>query len=70
MSAIETPGVVRKIRKAARKSSLMFDWRVICARWAKEILRWDVNWPEGYEQEAKEISKKVRRILATEEERG
>jgi len=69
MSAVETPGVVARIRQKAREDSLSFDWRVICAKWAMEILRWDVNWPEGYEKEAREISIKVNKVLDFMKER-
>jgi GT2 family glycosyltransferase len=66
VSAAEDPTGVRAIMDDARRTALRFDWRGITARWAEEILMWDVNWPKGHGEACRKIMgniEKARRRL-------
>ncbi len=52
---VDNPHEYQFIKHRARKDALDFDWREIHCQWAEEILSWDVNWPIGFEKEARDI---------------
>tara|TARA_Y100001972_G_scaffold128841_1_gene192081 strand:+ start:4149 stop:6482 length:2334 start_codon:yes stop_codon:yes gene_type:complete len=58
-SFLDNPQGAQMMMMSGRRSSLDFDWRRISARWASEILGWDVNWPSRSEEEKKRVMRLI-----------